>query len=222
MSCSQCGYAITAQEKRKPSGRKYTYYHCTGGGKAHCRRKVYIREEKFEAWFTDALAQIQIPEHIAQWTQDALIETQQNEQAHHEKQRKLMEGRYRTIQQKINRTYEDKLEGRIDLDFWKTQNNRLNKELNDLEAQMTSLASEPEPYVEKGLRFVNLAKQAPVLFKSMTKDEKREMVSLVLSNLQIENGSLRYDFRKPFSLFLGVTTLEKWRGRRDSNPRPSA
>lgn len=46
-------------------------------------------------------------------------------------------------------------------------------------------------------------------------DEKREMLNLVLSNPQIENGSLRFDFRKPFSMFVGITDLEIWRSQRD-------
>gem|GEM_PF-5224026 len=69
---------------------------------------------------------------------------------------------------------------------------------------------------------MELARQAPTLFKSMTADEKKEIVNLVLSNPRIENGSLRYDYKKPFSMFVGVANLENWRGGRDSNPRPSA
>ena len=87
---------------------------------------------------------------------------------------------------------------------------------------MASLRTANASYVEKGVQLMELARQAPMLFKSMTPDEKREIVNLVLSNPRIENGSLRYDFKKPFSMFVNVTDLEKWRSGRDSNPRPPA
>ena len=53
----------------------------------------------------------------------------------------------------------------------------------------------------------------------MTMEEKREIVSLVLSNPRIENANIRYDYKKPFELFTNVQDLRKWRRTRDSNPR---
>jgi predicted ribosome quality control (RQC) complex YloA/Tae2 family protein len=114
------------------------------------------------------------------------------------------------------------LDGLVDSDFWSIQNERLNKELVEIESQIASLRTANAAYVEKGVQLMELARQAPELFKSMTVDEKRELVNLVLSNPRIENGSLRYDFKKPFSMFVGITDLGNWRGGRDSNPRPPA
>jgi site-specific DNA recombinase len=221
MTCSHCGCSITAQEKRKKSGRTYIYYHCASG-KSKCSDITYIREEKVESWVAEALSQIQVPEHIIEWTKQALLESHEQEKAYHLKQVKLLDDRYRTIKNKINKAYEDKLEGVIDSEFWSVQNERLNKDLAEIEGQVASLREASAAYIDKGVQLMELARQAPTLFKSMTVDEKREMVNLVLSNPRIENGSLRYDFKKPFSMFVNVTDLSKWRGGRDSNPRPPA
>ena len=221
MTCGHCGCAITAQEKRKKSGKTYVYYHCTSG-KGHCDGRVYIREEKISDWVSQALAEIQIPEHIVNWTKQALLESHKEQQEYHQGQVRLLEERYRITQRKIDKAYEDKLEGHIHTDFWQTQNERLTKELIAIESQISSLREASKSYVEKGVQLMELAHQAPELFKHMTADEKRELVNLVLSNPQIKNGSLQYDFRFPFSYFAGVTNLENWRGGRDSNPRPSA
>lgn len=134
----------------------------------------------------------------------------------------LYSSQYRAIQSKISKAYEDKLEGLIDADFWATQNSKWNEEQASIEAQMTTLRTANSVYVEKGVQLMELARQAHTLFKTMTTDEKREMLNLVLSNPQIENGTLRFHFKKPFSMFVGVTDLENWRGGRDLNPRPSA
>jgi site-specific DNA recombinase len=106
MTCSHCGCSITAQEKRKKSGRTYIYYHCASG-KAKCSEITYIREEKVESWIAEALSQIQVPENIIDWTKQALRESHDQEKAYHQKQVKLLDDRYRTIKNKINKTYEE-------------------------------------------------------------------------------------------------------------------
>lgn len=221
MTCAHCGCAITAQEQRKKSGRTYIYYHCTSG-KGACSGRVYIREERLSDLISEALAAIELPEDIFEWTKQALQESQQDEQAFHENKLKLIDERYRTIQRKIDKAYADRLEERIDFNFWQSQNDKLNKELLDIDSQRASLRAANSAYVEKGIQLMELARQAPTLFKSMNPDEKRELVNLVLSNPRIENGTLRYDYKKPFSMFKGISNLENWRGGRDSNPRPSA
>lgn len=211
MTCGHCGCSITAQEKRKKSGLKYVYYHCASG-KDKCNDITYVRQEKIDSWISEALSQIEIPEHIIEWTKQALLDSHKQEREYHQSQLQILEGRYRTTQNKINKTYEDKLEGQIDTDFWSLQNERLNKELIQVESQIASLRTANAAYVDKGVQLMELARQAPTLFKTMTDDEKRELVNLVLSNPRIENGSLRYDFKKPFNMFVNVTHLEKWRG----------
>ncbi len=221
MTCAHCGCAITAQEKRKKSGLKYVYYHCASG-KGKCDSITYVRQEKVDGWISEALSQIEIPEHIIEWTKQALLDSHKQESEYHNVQLSTLESRYRTVQNKINKTYEDKLEGNIDSEFWSLQNDRMNTELQEIEKQLVSLRTSKVTYVEQGVQLMELARQASTLFPSMTPDEKREIVNLVLSNPRIENGSLRYDLKKPFSMFANVTDLEKWRGGRDSNSRPSA
>ena len=74
----------------------------------------------------------------------------------------------------------------------------------------------------EGIKLIELANSAYKLFPFMDMDEKREMISLVLSNPTIENANIRYDYKKPFDMFVNVDEIEKWRERRDSNPRPPA
>ncbi len=110
----------------------------------------------------------------------------------------------------------------IDKDYWATVTTKWKNEQADVESKLASLREVNTSYIEHGMKLMELAQQAPMLFQHMTTEEKREMVNLVLSNPKIKNGSVEYDLRKPFSMFSEVTDLEKWRRERDSNPRPSA
>lgn len=221
MTCGHCGCSITAQEKRKKSGRTYIYYHCTSG-KGVCEGVTYIREEKIEEVFATALAQIQIPEHIIEWTRQALLESHKEEQGLHNAKIKALEANYRTLQNKIDKSYEDKLDGQIDHDFWATQTSRWRQQQSDIEAHLAALRTTNSSYMDHGIKLMELANKAASLFRHMTNEEKHEMMNLVLSNPRILSGSIEYDLKKPFSMFSNVTNLEKWRGGRDLNPRPSA
>ena len=66
-----------------------------------------------------------------------------------------------------------------------------------------------------GIRLMEVTQRAGELFKVMTKDEKREILKLTLSNPRVVNGSVEYDYKKPFSMFVNVTKIEKWRSRWD-------
>ena len=70
-------------------------------------------------------------------------------------------------------------------------------------------------YMLDGIRLMEVAQRAGELFKVMTKDEKREILKLTLSNPRVVNGSVEYDYKKPFSMFVNVTKIEKWRSRWD-------
>lgn len=221
MTCGHCGCSITAQEKRKKSGRTYIYYHCTSG-KGSCDGLTYLREETIEETFALALSKIQVPDHIIEWTRQALLESHEDERKLHQAKISSLDERYRTLQNKVDRSYEDKLDGNIDHEFWIAQTTRWKQEQADIEAQLANLRTDNSNYMDQGIKLMELASRASALFKDMTNDEKREMMNLVLSNPRILNGSIEYDLKKPFSLFENVTDLDKWRGGRDSNPRPLA
>jgi len=68
---------------------------------------------------------------------------------------------------------------------------------------------------------MDLASRAAEIFPNLTVDEKREVLSLILSNPQVKDGSVRYDYKMPFSMFANVTNLDEWRGVPNSTPTKS-
>jgi hypothetical protein len=67
--------------------------------------------------------------------------------------------------------------------------------------------------MQEGVKLLELASKAHQLFNTvMTPAEKREIISLVLSNPRIEHGSIRYEMKMPFSLMLNGTDSKNWLG----------
>ncbi len=220
LKCGHCGCAVTAESKRKKSGKTYVYYHCTNG-KGVCSHVTYLREEKIEDAFTAALRRVHLSPEIIQWTREALLDSSRAEREFRETQIAVFTERYRKLDSYISQAYDDKLEGRIDLDLWERKTGAWKVEQRQIEEQLQALRSANTNFIQDGIKLMELANRASGLFGSMTAEEKRETVGIVLSNPRVVNGSIQYDYQKPFSMFTNVVDLSKWRGGRGSTGRVS-
>jgi hypothetical protein len=216
MTCGHCGCSIVGEEKRKKSGRRYTYYHCTKGS-GTCDHVVYMKEESLEEQFAEILKAIEIPESIVEWTRDALLESSKQEQSVHEATRKSLSQRYEKLQAYIDRAYTDKLEGTLEPEEWTRRTAEWKQEQADVLSKLNAYKQANTTYIEDGVKLMSIAARAAELFGKMTKEEKRETLKLILSNPRLLNGSIEYDYKKPFDQFVNVTNLEEWRGRRELN-----
>ena len=95
-------------------------------------------------------------------------------------------------------------------------------EQDEIATEIDALRRSNTAYMMEGVKLMEIANSAAELFPHMQNEEKRELISLVLSNPVIEDASVRYDYKKPFDMFVDMENIEKWRGGRDSNPRPPA
>jgi hypothetical protein len=87
-------------------------------------------------------------------------------------------------------------------------------------------------YNEEGIRLLELAQRAHLLFENQPPAEKRKLLDFVLSNCRWKDGKLQAEYRKPFDM-LAVTVAagprakaeptqetgknENWLARLDSN-----
>ncbi len=217
MTCAHCGSKITAEKKRKKSGKTYIYYHCTNG-KKNCSNVTYLREEKIEEQYLQAFKRIQLPLNIVEYTREALLSSHKEEKEFREAKVKTLTTRYKQLETYIDRLYKDKLEGVIELTDWQRRNQTYKAEQDEIATEIDALRRSNTAYMMEGIKLMEIANSASELFPLMDKAEKRELISLVLSNPVIEDASVRYDYKKPFDMFIDLEGIEKWRGIRDSNP----
>jgi hypothetical protein len=99
---------------------------------------------------------------------------------------------------------------------------RQKREQGEILEQINTRRKADTGYLIQGVKLLELAEQAPKLFMAMNKDEKRQMINLVFLNPRLRGLTFEYEDQKPFSMFEKGIDLEKWRERRDLNPRPPA
>ena len=212
--CEHCGCAVTAEKKTKKSGNQYVYYHCTNGRRV-CGSVSYLRGELVEEAFASALRGIRLSREIVEWTRQAIIESSHKEREFRETQISTMTSRYQKLDSYISRAYEDKLEGTLEPEMWRHKTEEWKAEQRLIENELKGVRAANTSFLEDGIKLMELAERASELFKTMNGSEKRELLSLVLSNPRVADGSVRYDYKMPFALFTNVVDLEEWRGRLD-------
>ena len=66
---------------------------------------------------------------------------------------------------------------------------------------------------------VTIASKAPDIFKSSKTTLKRQLMTLIFSNLELGGQKLRYSLAEPFASFENLGSYKEWLGWQDSNLR---
>jgi site-specific DNA recombinase len=212
LTCGICGCVMTAEIKK---GR-YVYYRCTNG-KGKCSQ-TYVREERLAKLFAEVVKRIRIAPDVAEEIRLALKESLNSEKDYRIREVARLKREYARLQTRLDQCYLDKIEGRIDTDFWKKQYDRWTSEQNATNARIQTFEQASRNYYEDGVAFLELAQGAYPLYVSQSPAEQGKLLRKLLSNCQIEGLTLYPTYKSPFNLIVEVASTDLWLGDRDSNP----
>ena len=215
LKCHKCGCSIVGEIKK---GR-YIYYHCTGS-RGKCDQP-WIREEVLDSQVVEMLKAIEIDSEVADWIVEALRSSHEQEIEFRETELKKLKRRSDGLQQRLDKAYEDRLDGIIDDGYWGDISSTWRSEQDRILERITRFKDANRDYVETGIRIIELAQKAHSLYLNQNAREKRKLLDTLLSNCNLEGASLYPTYKKPFDLIAeGVKTQEKlpWPG---SNQRPA-
>lgn len=121
VNCGHCGCLLVGEIKKG----KYIYYHCTGY-KGKCP-EPYTREEVLEEKFGEILEGLVFDDEIIAWATEALRQSHADEKRYRDEAISRVQKEYNRLVEKLDKAYEDKLDGNITQDHY----NRLSKKWND-------------------------------------------------------------------------------------------
>ena len=216
LTCARCQCAITAEIKKG----KYVYYHCTQY-RGKCEQP-YVREGVIEQQVKAILGGVSIaPERLA-WLKEALHRSHADEEAYHNAQIQALNAQQATIQRRLDQAYLDKLDGKISEEFWREKSAEWQKEQEILREQLARHQRANHSYFDEGVKLLELAQLGLEQYDTKPPEEKRQFLKFLLSNCTIQDVTLTPTYRKPFSFFAEGPLSAIWRGRRGSNPQPTA
>ena len=204
IQCRHCGCALVAEKKKQ----KYTYYHCTGY-RGKCE-EPYVREEILEENFGKVIRSLRFDPETLDWITSALKESHQDEKRFHDEAVQRLQGEYSRLQNRIDRMYVDKLDGRVTDDFFDQKSTEWRQEQAAVRQNLEQHEHANQSYLQEGVAILELANQAADLFAKQSASEKRRLLDFVLSNSTWGNGELTVEFRQPFDLIaVGTTELKQ-------------
>ena len=201
--CGHCGCSMVAEIKKS----RYVYYHCSRA-KGKCP-EPYTREEVLAERFAELLDRLRFDEEVLDWVSQALRVSHGDEKQHHEDAIQRIQSEHDRLQNRIDTMYVDKLDGRIDTDFFDHKAAEWREEQQKCLALIREHQDANQTYLDEGIRLLELAQKAGTLFRRQSSAEKRRLLGFVLSNCTWKDGQLTAAYRQPFDLLAkNVIALE--------------
>jgi site-specific DNA recombinase len=122
------------------------------------------------------------------------------------------------IEGKLEKIYEDKLDGLITQDFWSQKHQFYINEKACLVKSLEQHKLGSNSYFETGVQLIELAQTALPLYLQRTNIEKRRILRVLSSNYLLKDEKVLPVWNTPFEHFYNSAKFIKWRGIRESNP----
>ncbi len=210
--CAQCGLSITPEIHKK----KFKYYHCTEYKGKHGAK--WLREEEITEALAKVFKSLQMPKEIALQIIDTLEEVHKNKAEFHAKRFTDLTKEQISIAKMMDNLYLDKLKGRITESEYDKFYTQFRDQVEDVTSKLAQLQEAEDNYYVTTKCLLEVSSRAYDLFMSSEVEEKRQLIKLVLSNLQVDDGKIVYDVQKPFNLIVNCSDDQVWRPQGDLNP----
>jgi len=210
--CGKCGCTFTPEKKKG----KYIYYHCTEyHGKCNPN---WLREEELTKQLTQYIEKIHIPDDVADSIGKFLKESHSGKVEYYNGISTGLKAQYEHFQKRIERMYEDKLDGSITEDFYNKKLLEYRAEQTNIQTRLNNLQNADSEYYTTGMFLLKLANKASDIFKRSEPDIKRQLIKIVLQNPVINDATLTATIRNPFSVFAEGASCHNWLPGHPQNP----
>ena len=192
----QCGYAITAQLKKE----KYIYYHCV----KNCGANPWLRQERLQELFADQIKLLRLPTDLATFIVQTLKDSRAEIKADIDQRIAAARERYDRAGRLMDRAYEDKLDGKIDDEFFTRKRAEWEEQRAQALDEMDRLKRADTANLDLGVELIELGKSCYHLYLQKSAAEQRQLLETVGSNSYLAGGELRLEWRKPFKFLAEI------------------
>lgn len=225
LRCGCCpeGRAVVFEAKK---GGRYLYAHCTGTrySKAAgrelerlCPDAEFVPVEAIERQVLEVMQSVMISYDLADELYADIAKDAGAANGHAQTRAALLRGQLKQLEERSARAYADKLDGKIDEEFWATQAKRWGDEKVRLQEELRRLEeTTPPDALARARQVLELAKNIVPIYNSATVDEKRRILNLTCSNWRLVGKKLDYTIEKPFAELREGLLTGSWRPFRDA------
>jgi site-specific DNA recombinase len=205
-----CGLSVTAEEKVKPSGRRYVYYRCTRRSRQGRCSQPPVRAEVVENAIAALLRLLRLPERIEQF----LVQRLEGSKAELCKQRQSQaiasEQALSQVRKELKQLVDLRIRDMIDdAEYLDKRRSLQQQEVRSREA-VSRQSTESPFWLELGQSVILFRKYAADWFSSGNWEDQRLILQTVGSNSVLSNRKLSIQARNPFRMGENFDAFPRW------------
>ena len=212
LKCEHCGCALVGEIKKG----KYVYYHCTQA-RGKCKQP-WVREETIDSLFGEVFRAIRVDDTTIREVVRALTDSHSKEREFREREVARLERKSSDLQSKLDRAYEDRLEGTIDESFWRDINAKWRLQQDQVAAQLVRFRGAHRNYIDEAAKILELSKMAYSKYLRGEDSSRRKLLRTILSNCTFDGVTLYPTYKTPFDMIAEGVQSQFKRPQRESNP----
>ncbi len=192
--CVECKRLITWEEHKR-----IVYGHCSQYRK--CSQKIWVKEPEMESQILDVFGDLEIKnKRLMEWVHKALKDSHRDEIEYRNACLNELKRRHDLIIQRVDRLYDDKLDGKISEEFYERKFKQYSEEKEEIESAIKRHEKANLKYYELGLNLYELSQRAKEIYLKASLEEKRQLIKLVFKELFLNGRELIFTYTKPFEL----------------------
>ncbi|PIR54717.1 hypothetical protein COU74_03110 [Candidatus Peregrinibacteria bacterium CG10_big_fil_rev_8_21_14_0_10_36_19] len=212
--CNECGCAFSPSKNRhKKLGREVQsdcYYYCTNAKVKHKNKPKGTNDKEITKELAKKFKAMQIPKKDLEYLTNTLRESHEGKKEFTETEKKHCRRQIDMYQNRIEKAYEDKLDGSITTEQYDNLRTQWLKKKKEYEAKSERISKADEEYYITASYLLELASRSYELFMGSEPEQKRAIIALTLQNLKIKDGKVLTDWQKPFDSIFISAERHKW------------
>ncbi len=194
IKCAECGGKIT-WEKQKG----IIYGHCNHY--RNCSQKTWVKEPELEKQILGTFDKFRLKNHrLAEWIKNALKESHKDEIDYHSNALHELNQRNKQIQNRLDKLYDDKIDEKINKEFYEKKLKQYTEEKEDILESIKRHSEANDKYFDLGMNIYELSQKTNIIYQKAKQEEKRQLISLIFDNLQLNKGKLSFNYTKAFEI----------------------
>ncbi|MBR3353276.1 recombinase family protein [Candidatus Saccharibacteria bacterium] len=216
MTCSECGCSLTPDPKKKVQKNgnvhHYLYYHCTNGKHLHTSPVHSISETKLDTIMQDLLKRLKPPKERMETLKKELIAKNKEKNKFYDERRASLTASLQRIRQRQEKAFDMLMDGSITQEQYDRNNERYAEEVEEVEKKQRQLDEIDQSYYVTVSYLLSLFEHASDIFAVAKANEKRQILGLLLSNLEFDGENIHYTLKEPFEGLFHSTNRSIWLG----------
>ena len=216
LKCAECGYSVSSDRKKN----KYNYLKCTEYGGKH--GAAWVNEDVLLKQVKDVLVSLKIPSQVVPELITELERNHESEQEHYKRNITKLRKEHDEIDEEIKDLFRDRKKFKLRPELFEELVRECERKQTDIRQQLEDHSKADKQFVLTASYILDVASRAGELFEAESSkvEQKRYLINLVLSNLQLKGEKLIFNLKEPFDAIALMSKSGNWLRRPDSNRQP--